>query len=67
MAGLTSASKPAVANDLGYCRFEMKNPGKIAGLSVKIYIFNGIWHIFLEVFQKLFLAAAKIARALITF
>ncbi len=42
MAGLTPASRPAVASDLGYRGFVISNLGKIAGLPVKIHVFNGV-------------------------
>jgi hypothetical protein len=42
MAGLTPASKSAIASDLGYRGFFISNPGKIEGLPVKIHIFNGV-------------------------
>jgi hypothetical protein len=42
MAGLTPASKSAIANDLGYRGFIITNPGKLGGLPVKTHVFNGV-------------------------
>lgn len=42
MAGLTPASKPAIASDLGYRGFIISNPGKLGGLPVKTHVLNGV-------------------------